>query len=204
MLKLDSIRYAFPQAQIEISFQVERGHSVALMGSSGSGKTTILNLIAGFLQPDQGDILFGGRSLLTLKPAQRPLTYLFQAHNLFPHLNVAENLGLGINPGLKLDQDQQQKISAALQWVAMEGFEKRRPSELSGGQQQRVALARCLLRQQPILLLDEPFSALDRSLRTELTELIVRLQHAQDLCIVLATHQPEDAQALNAKIVQVG
>jgi thiamine transport system ATP-binding protein len=174
------------------------------MGGSGSGKTTILNLIAGFLSPDQGDILFDGASLLTLKPSERPLTYLFQAHNLFPHLTVADNLGLGLNPGLRLSGSDQQKISAALEWVEMEGFGKRLPTELSGGQQQRVALGRCLLRQRPVLLLDEPFSALDRSLRSELSTLIVTLQREQNLCIVVATHQLEDATALNAEIVKVG
>jgi thiamine transport system ATP-binding protein len=204
MLELNHVQFSFPGVNIATHFEVERGKSVALMGGSGSGKTTILNLIAGFLSPDQGDILFDGISLLTLKPSERPLTYLFQAHNLFPHLTVAENLGLGLNPGLRLSGSDQQKISAALEWVEMEGFERRLPTELSGGQQQRVALGRCLLRQKPVLLLDEPFSALDRFLRSELSTLINTLQREQSLCIVVATHQLEDATALDAEIVRVG
>ena len=204
MLELNNISFSYPSITIQTAFCVEQGHTVALMGGSGSGKTTILNLIAGFALPHSGDILFNGTSLLTTKPAQRPLTYLFQSNNLFPHLTVADNLAIGIDPGLRLNAEQRQKIKETLEWVSMAGFENRLPGELSGGQQQRVALGRCLLREKPILLLDEPFSALDQKLRTELIALIKRLQLEQNLCLVVATHQMEDAVAMGAEIVEVG
>ena len=204
MLKLDQVGYDYPTLSIQTSFQVAQGQTAALMGPSGSGKSTILNLIAGFIAPHRGHISFNGASLGGLPPDQRPLTYLFQAHNLFPHLTVYENLALGLNPSLRMSTEQKMRISEALNWVSLTDLESRLPTDLSGGQQQRVGLARCLLRQKPILLLDEPFSALDQSLRNELTNLILDLQSQQSLSLVIATHQQQDADALGAQVVQVG
>ncbi len=203
MLEIKQLVFHYPQAHIATSFSVAPGKSAALMGPSGSGKTTVLNLIAGFLKPDKGDICFDGQSLLALKPAQRPLTFLFQAHNLFPHLTVWQNLAIGINPTLKLSAEQKSDLFRALEWVSLPGFESRLPTDLSGGQQQRVALARCLLRKRPILLLDEPFSALDQSLREEMIALIKKLQQQQNLSLVLATHQLQDAVALDAAVIEI-
>ncbi|MGU9956421.1 MAG: thiamine ABC transporter ATP-binding protein [Arenicellales bacterium WSBS_2016_MAG_OTU3] len=204
MLEVCDLEFHYPTALIQSNFTVATGNSVALMGASGSGKSTILNVIAGFLEPAKGDIRCNGQSILALKPAQRPLTFLFQAHNLFPHLTVWQNVAIGVNPGLKISATQKQDIQNALDWVALPGFENRSPMDLSGGQQQRVALARCLLRNKPLLLLDEPFSALDQTLRNEMIELIKRLQHEQRLTLVLSTHQQQDADALNAEVFRVG
>jgi thiamine transport system ATP-binding protein len=203
MLEVKKLEFRYPQAHIATSFCVAAGKSAALMGPSGSGKTTVLNLIAGFLQPARGEICFEGQSLLGLKPARRPLTFLFQAHNLFPHLTVWQNLAIGIDPSLKVSNEQKTSISRALQWVALQEFDNRYPTDLSGGQQQRVALARCLLRNQPILLLDEPFSALDQSLREEMIGLIKQLQQQQNLTLVLATHQLQDALSLDAAVIRI-
>jgi len=204
MLEVENILYRYPQADIQADFQLQSGHSLALMGPSGCGKTTVLNLISGLLDPVRGDILFNGHSLLRVKPAERPITILFQAHNLFPHLTVWQNLALGIDPGLKVSATDRQRIDAALDWISMPGFAKRFPDELSGGQQQRVALARCLLRNRPLLLLDEPFSALDQSLRAEMISLIRQLQQQQSLTLVISTHQLQDAEALGAQIKMLG
>lgn len=200
MLEVKNIHYRYPEARIRADFSVAAGASVALMGPSGCGKTTVLNLISGLLTPDSGDIRFNDRSLLSLEPAARPVTFLFQAHNLFPHLTVWQNLALGIDPGLKISPTDNQNIDKALAWISMPGFAQRFPSELSGGQQQRVALARCLLRNRPLLLLDEPFSALDQALRSEMISLIRELQAQQSLTLVIATHQPQDAKALDAQV----
>lgn len=201
MLELNNVAYHYPEASVRIDFQLETGHAAALMGPSGCGKTTILNLIAGLLHPAQGEIKFNHQSLLTLKPDERPVTFLFQAHNLFPHLTVWQNLALGVNPGLKISPREKQNIARALEWISMPEFTERFPYELSGGQQQRVALARCLLRNRPLLLLDEPFSALDQSLRSEMIALIGELQQQQNLTLVVATHHLQDAEALDARIV---
>ncbi len=201
MLELCNVAYHYPEASVRIDFQVEAGGAAALMGPSGCGKTTILNLIAGLLHPAQGEIKFNHESLLTLKPAERPITFLFQAHNLFPHLTVWQNLALGVDPGLKISPREKMNIARALEWISMSEFTERFPYELSGGQQQRVALARCLLRKRPLLLLDEPFNALDQSLRYEMIALIGELQQQQNLTLVIATHQLQDAEALNARIV---
>lgn len=200
MLEVENIHYRYPEASIRADFSVAKGASVALMGPSGCGKTTVLNMISGLLTPDSGDIRFSDRSLLTLEPSHRPVTFLFQAHNLFPHLTVWQNLALGIDPGLKISPADNQNIDNALEWISMPGFAQRFPGELSGGQQQRVALARCLLRNRPLLLLDEPFSALDQALRSEMINLIRELQAQQSLTLVVATHQRQDAEALDARI----
>ncbi|MGI9319423.1 MAG: ATP-binding cassette domain-containing protein [bacterium] len=204
MLEVKNLSYRYPEADIDADFQVPTGRSIVLMGPSGCGKTTILNLIAGLLKPSGGEIRFKGQSLLPLKPAERPVTFLFQAHNLFPHLTVWQNLALGIDPGLKVSAEDQQNIASALDWISMPEFARRHPDELSGGQQQRVALARCLLRNRPLLLLDEPFSALDQSLRSDMIKLILQLQQKQSLTLVIATHQSQDAEALGAQIEILG
>jgi thiamine transport system ATP-binding protein len=137
----------------------------ALVGASGAGKTTLLNTLAGFVSPTSGKLLWQGQDLLPQLPAQRPFTSLFQEHNLFAHLDLFTNVGLGIDPGLRLTANQRQAVEEALTQVGLAGMGKRLPGSLSGGQRQRAALARALVRRQPWLLLDEPFSALDPGLR---------------------------------------
>ena len=204
MLECRDLRYRHPGGDrtIGADFSLEAGQGVALMGPSGVGKTTVLNLIAGFLTPLSGDIALDGMSLLPLAPAGRPLTYLFQSHNLFPHLSVWENIALGIDPGLRIDGAGRESIRSALGRVGLDGLEGRLPTSLSGGQQQRVGLARCLVRRRPVLLLDEPFSALDRDLRDDIAALILELQQELRLRLVVSTHQPDDAAALQARIVR--
>jgi thiamine transport system ATP-binding protein len=203
MLALNNIEFGYPGFDLVVDLEIQQGTALALMGPSGCGKTTVLNLIAGFLNPRKGDIQVNGESIIALKPSLRPLTYLFQNNNLFPHLNVWQNLAIGLHPGMKVSDMQRQEIQQVLENVSLQGFEKRLPGNLSGGQQQRVALGRCLLRKRPLLLLDEPFSALDDVLRTEMIELVRRLQQSFDLTLLVSTHQRADAERLGAIIYKL-
>ena len=200
MLELDNLKFAYAGAEIGANFQLPRGRSAVLMAPSGAGKSTLLNLIAGLLTPQRGQVRFDGRSLRDLAPNARPLSYLLQAHNLFPHLTVRQNVGIGLHPGLRLSKSQWARVAQALEWVDLRSFAERVPPSLSGGQQQRVALARCLARAQPLLLLDEPFSGLDAGLRRDLLGHLQNLQQHRT-SILLATHQAKDAEVLDAATI---
>jgi thiamine transport system ATP-binding protein len=182
---------------------VPRGALCAVVGPSGGGKTTLLHAIAGFVQPASGTLSFDGRDLLPLGPADRPLTLVFQEHNLFPHLTAADNVGLGIHPGLRLTAADRARVDAGLARVGLEGLGPRRPNQLSGGQRQRVALARALVRDRPLLLLDEPFSALDQDLRREMIALVDDVRRERGLTVVMSIHTPEDAAAVADLIAEV-
>lgn len=198
MLRVEQLAYSYrqqPQNKPEMLFnlQADCGEILSIIGPSGCGKSTLLNLIAGFLPVQSGQIIINGLSVERLPPAQRPLTMVFQQHNLFPHLDLYTNIALGINPSLKLSSDQQDSISDALKNLSLEGLEKRKPGQLSGGQRQRVALARALVRQQELLLLDEPFAALGPALRQELIEQLKSMIQQRSMAALLVSHQPEDA-----------
>lgn len=165
----------------------------AVIGASGSGKSTLLSAIGGFLTPDAGRILWQGRDLIPVPPGQRPVSTLFQHHNLFPHLSVKQNVGMGLRPDLRLNAEQKEQVTQVLAEVGLTGLEDRRPDALSGGQQGRVALARVLLRARPILLLDEPFAALGPALKAEMLGLLDRV--AGDATVLMVTHDPGDARA---------
>ncbi len=202
MLKVD-IKIRYDELKIDSSFSVPTGTGAALMGPSGSGKSSILSVIAGFYQAQYSEIYFQDQRLDALKPAQRPLTILFQDHNLFPHLSVWKNIAIGLNPKLKLSAAQNFLVENALEWVGLSGMQSRQPGTLSGGQQQRVALARCLARDKPMLLLDEPFGGLDEARQQEMRELIKRLMQEKRLTLLLATHQAEDARQLCDQVINV-
>ena len=171
---------------------VNAGERVAVIGESGAGKSTLLNLIAGFEFPHQGEIWLNDKNHTRSAPYERPVSMLFQENNLFPHLTVQQNLALGLKPSLKLTALEREKIEQVACSVGLGDYLQRLPNSLSGGQKQRVALARCLLRDKPILLLDEPFSALDQKLRVEMLALIAKLCDAKHLTLLLVTHQPSE------------
>ena len=179
--------------QLTFDLKVAKGEIVALLGPSGAGKSTLLSLVAGFLKPDSGELYIDGSRIERQLPAERPLSILFQDHNLFPHLTVFENIGLGLDPGLKLSQEDKENIIVAASRVGLQKYLDRLPEQLSGGQKQRVALARCLIRQRPLLLLDEPFSALDPALRQDMLKLVKSLAREQQTTVLMVTHSPEDA-----------
>ncbi len=161
MLSLNCVKYYYHQDLYEFDLQVEQGSIVALMGPSGAGKSTLFSLVAGFIDPASGAINANGKELVGLPPHQRPCAMLFQEHNLFAHLTVEENIGLGLHPNLRLTDKEKEQVRYAAQQVGVDAMLDRLPEQLSGGQRQRVALARCFVQQHPFWLLDEPFSALD-------------------------------------------
>ncbi len=175
------------------NLDVKAGEILSIIGSSGSGKTTLLNLIAGFNQPNTGEILINGKDISKLNVAMRPVTTVFQAHNLFPHLDVFTNIALGIKPSLKLNNDEKEQIQQALENVGLNDLSTRLPRQLSGGQQQRVALARALVRKQEVLLLDEPLAALGPAMREEIILLIKNLVADKKMAALFVSHQPNDA-----------
>lgn len=180
---------------------INQGERCAIIGASGSGKSTLLNLIAGFIFADNGSIILDDKNHSNTKPFERPVSMLFQDNNLFNHLTVADNIGLGLQPKLKFNTQQKQQIVQTAKQVGLTDFLDKKPNQLSGGQKQRVAIARCLLREQPILLLDEPFSALDKALRLEMMQLLKQLCEEKNLTLLLVTHQPEEVQELVNKTI---
>ena len=196
MLALEGLRLRLGDFTLEADAAIAPGGIVALMGASGSGKSTLLSAIAGFLAPEAGRIAVDGRDLSGLAPGDRPVSILFQDQNLFPHLDVASNVGLGLRPDLRLSPAQVAARDAALARMGLAGLGDRLPRDLSGGQQSRAALARALLRARPWLLLDEPFAALGPGLRLEMLHLLRDTARAGGVSVLMVTHDPADARAV--------
>ncbi|MGR5195220.1 thiamine ABC transporter ATP-binding protein [Vibrio rotiferianus] len=196
MLVLDDVQYTYQRELFHFDLEIKRGQIVSLMGPSGAGKSTLLALVAGFINPDQGDILVDGESIVSKEPYQRPFSMLFQEHNLFAHLSVRDNIGLGLHPGLKLTADQKLLVEQAAKQVGVAEYLDRLPEHLSGGQRQRVALARCFVQSHPMWLLDEPFSALDPVLREEMLTLVKQLAAERGITVLMVTHHLSDARAI--------
>jgi thiamine transport system ATP-binding protein len=204
MLIVDEVRFAYPGGpEFAFSLTLKRGEIVTLSGPSGSGKSTLVDLICGFLRPLSGDILWDGRSILPLTPANRPASALFQTGDLFDHLNVEINIALGLDPRGRPNPAQRAQIRLVLEEIGLAGFERRLPGQLSGGQRQRVALARDLLRDKPLMLLDEPFSALDTETRDEMANLVRRLTRDRQLATLVVSHDPADAERLGSRAIEL-
>ena len=197
-LELQDLRFGRGSWQVAFDLVVPRGTLAALIGASGAGKSTLLALVGGFEKPTSGRILVDGVDITDLAPARRPVTTLFQEHNLFAHLTVAQNVGLGLDPGLRLDAAQKMQVNQALERVGLAGMEQRLPRALSGGERQRVALARSLVRARPLLLLDEPFAALGPALRRDMLDLVDTLRRETGITVVLVSHEPADARRVAA------
>lgn len=196
MLTLSNLSYTLPAMTMAISFAMNTGERLTILGPSGAGKSTLLSLIAGFLPVQGGRLILAGQDHTATPPSRRPLSMLFQENNLFPHLSVAQNIGLGLAPRLRLNSQQQQIIQQIAERVGLQHCLTRRPAELSGGQRQRAALARCLVRQQPILLLDEPFSALDPALRQGMLQLVDEVCRERNITLLMVSHRIEDARQI--------
>jgi ABC-type Fe3+/spermidine/putrescine transport system ATPase subunit len=201
-LDLDTLGKAYDGKWVvtDLTLAVPAGALVALLGPSGCGKTTTLRMIAGLAVPDQGDVRVDGVSALAVPPERRGTTMVFQHPTLFPHLDVAANVGFGLKMrGISL-RETAARVRAALAQVQLAGYERRRIGQLSGGQQQRVALARALVTRPRLLLLDEPLSSLDPSLRDEMRELIAHLHAEQGITTILVTHDRQEAMTLADRI----
>ena len=188
---------------MQFTLSVQKGERVAIVGESGAGKSTLLNLIAGFDLPTSGEIWLNNCNHTQTEVASRPVSMLFQDNNLFPHLTVEQNIGLALVPSLKLNTEQKAQVAEIADKMGIAEFLARRADQLSGGQKQRVALARTLLRDKPILLLDEPFSALDPKRREELQQLVAKLCQERNLTLLMVTHQIKESRALFDRILCV-
>ena len=197
MLRADDLVFAHPGQAVPYRFTLEAlpGAVTAISGASGSGKSTLLDLLAGFLRPTSGSLTLDGADLLLLPPETRPVSLLLQSDNLFEHLSAEENAVLGLPRGTPKAPGRE-KVAAALAEVGLAGFEQRLAASLSGGQKQRVALARTLLRDRPVLLLDEPFSALDDETRQTTRTLVGDLTRRHAWHTILVSHHEDDIAAL--------
>ena len=203
MLLLDHVTLAQGAFRLTADWSAKPGSRIAVMGPSGAGKSTLLSAIAGFLVPNSGRIRWQGEDLTDVPPGERPVTILFQDQNLFPHLTVAQNLGLGLRADLRLTPQDRTRVDEALARVGLQGMGPRRPAQLSGGQASRAALARALLRARPILLLDEPFAALGPALRAEMLKLVRDVADETSALVLMVTHDPQDALALGGDLAFV-
>ena len=203
MLRLEGVVIRNGVFTVAADFEVARGAKVAVIGPSGAGKTTLIEGIAGFLPVARGRILWDGRDITAEAPGRRPVAMLFQDGNLFPHLTVAQNVGLGVRPDLKLDAAQRERVARAIARVGLAGMEGRRPAALSGGQQSRAALARVLVQGRPLVLLDEPFAALGPALKAEMLDLVAGLAGESGATLMMVSHDPGDARRIADRVVLV-
>ena len=202
MLRVSDLKFGYGDSQKSYKYdmQLEKGEIASIMGKSGSGKSTLFDLIDGFLTPTSGSITLNDKELVGQSVESRPVSVLFQEHNLFEHLSVEKNVILGISRGIFDTKADKKRVSQMLEEVGLKGFEKKLVSSLSGGEQQRVALARVLLRQEPILLLDEPFNSLDEQTRLEMLELVREMTTKHALHTLIITHNSSSAQKISDKI----
>ena len=202
-LELKEIKKSFTEGEAvldNISLEISKGEFITLLGSSGCGKTTTLRIIAGLEQPDAGSVWLDGREVTGLEPNQRDVNTVFQNYALFPHMNVAENIGYGLKLKKVPKSEIRKKVSQMLELVQLEGYEKRKPSELSGGQKQRVAIARALVNNPKVLLLDEPLGALDLQLRRAMQIELKHLQKKLGITFIYVTHDQEEALTMSDRI----
>ena len=195
-IALENVTLTLGENRFNFDGIIAGGAINAVTGRSGSGKTTLINLIAGFEAPSTGRIIIGDKVMNGIHIADRPVTLVFQDNNLFAHLDIFTNIGLGIDPALKLSTDDKTRISKALERVGLKGFEKRKVASLSGGERQRAAFARALVRNRPVLLLDEPFAALDPDTRAEMGALLVELHRETGNTVVMVSHEPDEMDRL--------
>ena len=203
MLICDGLELRQDDFELRADLQFAVGKVTGLIGPSGAGKSTFLSAIAGFFVPAAGRVLWDDMDLTRLSPSDRPVSMLFQDNNLFPHLTVAQNVGLGLRPSLRLSSTEAGRVEDVLESVGLAGFGGRKPAALSGGQQSRAALARVLLADRPVVLLDEPFAALGPRLKDEMLDLVKTTLADQGRTVIMVTHDPNDAKRIADEVAIV-
>jgi len=203
IVKLSGVSKRFnsdTQALAGVDLEIRAGEFFSLLGPSGCGKTTLLRILAGFEEPDSGQVEIAGRNMNGVPPYKRPVNMVFQNYALFPHMNVFDNVAFGLRMKRIAEEEVAQRVSWALELVDIEGLQNRRPHELSGGQKQRVALARALVNEPEVLLLDEPLGALDYKLRKQLQVELMNLQEDLGVTFIYVTHDQEEALVMSDRI----
>lgn len=200
-VRLEHVSFSYGETLLSFDVGFAASRITAVMGPSGSGKSTLLNLVAGFETPRSGRVLIAGVDVNAQPPSARPVSMVFQENNLFAHLSVEQNVGLGRSPSLRLNDADRVAIAGAIQRTGLTGKERRLPRELSGGERQRVALARVLVRDRPVLLLDEPFASLGPALRDDMLDLVASVHAERPMTVLFVTHQPEDARRIAQDVV---
>lgn len=203
LIELTDISKSFDGTTVldEMNLYIRENEFVTLLGPSGCGKTTTLRIIGGFEQPDTGKVIFDGKDITNLPPNKRQLNTVFQKYALFPHMTIAENIAFGLKIRQKSESYIKDKIRYALKLVNLEGYESRTPDQLSGGQQQRIAIARAIVNEPKVLLLDEPLGALDLKLRKDMQYELIRLKNELGITFVYVTHDQEEALTMSDTIV---
>ncbi len=203
ILKLCGISKAFDGKTVinKLDLEINRNEFVTILGPSGCGKSTTLRIIGGFEKPDEGRVIFEGEDITGLSPDKRNVNTVFQKYSLFPHMNVAENIAFGLRLKKKSDSYIKDKIGYALKLVNMEGYEDRKPDSLSGGQQQRIAIARAIVNEPKILLLDEPLGALDLKLRHNMQSELIKIKKELGITFIYVTHDQEEALTMSDRII---
>ena len=205
MLNITDLTYQHNNAEdvYTYSMHVQPKEIVAILGQSGSGKSTLLDLLAGFLPASSGSIKLDGHELMEESVEKRPITILFQNHNLFEHLSVQKNILLGVSKTLRSSKAELKKVATILKEVGLEKYPETPVSSLSGGQQQRVALARVLIRREPILLLDEPFTGLDPDTRGQMLDLVKKITIENSLHTIMVTHEIQDCERIADRVYKM-
>ena len=203
MLRFDSCEIENGAFRLAADLEVSTGKIVAVIGPSGGGKTTLVEAVAGFLPLRGGNISLENNEISNLDPGKRPVAMLFQDGNLFPHLTAAQNVGLGISPALKWPPGAAERVDDALIKVGLQGMGGRKPAALSGGQRARVALARLMVQDREIFLLDEPFAALGPALKSDMLDLVAKLAKDSGATVLMVSHDPGDAKQIADEVLLV-
>ena len=203
LIELKNITKSFEDDMVLENFNltVNRNEFITLLGPSGCGKTTTLRIVGGFETPDAGQVFFEGKDITALPPNKRHINTVFQKYALFPHMNVGSNIAFGLKIKGKSDEYIRDKVRYALRLVNLEGYQKRRIDSLSGGQQQRIAIARAIVNEPKVLLLDEPLGALDLKLRQDMEYELIRLKNELGITFIYVTHDQEEALTMSDKVV---
>ena len=204
MLSLNNVQFSWSiEEKFEFNFSIEKGEVVTIEGPSGVGKSTLINLISGFLVPERGEILWLNKRIDNLQPNERPTSTIFQNNNLFEHLSCFDNVCLGVSGNLSISPREKENINSLFSELGIAKIMQRMPNEISGGQEARVSIIRALMTKKPILLLDEPVSSLDQETREETLKIIKNTSEKYNLTLVIVSHHRDDRRLLNARPIKL-